>query len=323
MTYFSKLCTSVITFIMLFGTQLTATGQGAGQQGLVIAPSIQEVEATPGRIYDIDYSIRNNTDIESLVTDVKVETFQEGDIQGSANVIPFTPENDRSNWLEVPSKQIFPKDQTSRMSYQLRVPENAEPGAYFFAIVYQPRQEEIPQNDKNNVLLQTRLAALLFVNIGGDTSKRPTIIDYTVNPQWVDPIFDTLNISYQVEVKGASFYRPVGNLFLSEDNSDSITTLATILSDNLILPGGKRSYSQCFGSNIFSKKCEGNTPSQLPLFGVRNIDLRLDYSDGEGNPQSDVAQRKVIFFPYKTTLLLFAGLLIALTIGFWITKPKK
>jgi hypothetical protein len=317
---FRKILFGIVIFTTLASFSISSNAQSS--QGLIISPPIQEVEAQSGKTYNIDYDIENNSGQETITTDIAIETFEEGSIPGSANVVPFKPEKDYSNWLTVPKTLEFKKNNNTKTSYQLDVPPNTEPGAYFFAIVYQTRgQDNLAVGGKNTVLLKSRIATLIFVNIGGDGSKQPLIQNFSTTPRFLDVFFDKLDVKYDVEVKGSSFYRPIGNMFLTSPYSDSITTLSSIASENLILPGGKRSYSNCFDSSLGLQKCNEPTKN-LPLIGKSSIDLRLDFNDGNGNPQSVVAKKNIIFFPYKT-LLIASVLGLSLLGGYKLLKLNK
>jgi hypothetical protein len=298
---FRKIVFGLVIFTALASSSISSNAQSS--QGLIISPPVHEVEAEPGKTYSVDYDIENNSSQEIITTDIAIETFEEGSIPGSANVVPFKPEKDYSGWLSVPKTLDFKKNINAKTSYQLAIPEKTEPGAYFFAIVYQTKgQDNLAVGGKNTVVLRSRIATLLFVNIGGDNSKQPLIQNFSATPQWIDVFFDKLDVKYDVEVKGSSFYRPIGNMFLASSYSDSITTLSSIASDNLILPGGKRSYSNCFDSSLGWRKCSQPT-GNLPLIGKSSLDLRLDFNDGNGAPQSVVAKKDIFFFPYKTLLI--------------------
>lgn len=319
---FFKFLSFACIFSFLFSPLILAKAQSSSQ-GLIISPPIQEVEVLPGKTYSIDYDIENNTNTDLLTVDTSIETFEEGSIPGSANVVPFKPEKDLSYWLKVPKSQDFKKNVNTKTTYQITIPDDVAPGAKFFAITYQPRENEVQSVDgRNTVVLKSRIATLIFVNIGGDTSKQPLIQNFAATPELIDPLFDKIDVKYDVEVKGTSFYRPVGNLFLIDDASDNIITLSSILSDNLILPGAKRSYNKCFGNNIFLTKCREQNTFDLPWFGKRNIELRLDFTDGAGNPQSVTTKKQITFVPYKTVLLVF-GVLIMIFLGFKIVKKFK
>lgn len=299
--------------MILFFFSPAAFAQGTAQ-GFVISPAILEVEAEPGKSYDLDYTIENNTGIDNIVVDIRIETFQEGSIPGSANVVPFEPEQSRAYWLNVPKTQEYKLGEKKKWAYQLTVPDNTAPGAYFFAIVYQPQQDTTTQEiGGGSVVLKTRIVTLVFVNVGGDSSKQPTIENYTLeNGYWVDPFFDRVDLSYDVQVKGNSFYRPAGNLFLTDNGSDTIDTLSSIVSERIILPGGTRSYNYCIRQSFsYSQQCgENGIQTSLPLVGQRSVVLRLDFTDGTGNPQTVIAEKQVFFVPYKLSLLVVVFLLV-------------
>ncbi|MBC7472320.1 MAG: hypothetical protein H7196_03630 [candidate division SR1 bacterium] len=319
---FSRFLSFVCIFSFLFNPLVNTKAQSSSQ-GLIVSPPIQEIEVVPGKTYSIDYDIENNTDTDLLTVDTSIETFEEGSIPGSANVVPFKSEKDFSYWLKVPKTQDFKKNINTKVTYQITIPDEVSPGAKFFAVTYQPRGSEVQNVDgKNTVVLKSRIATLIFVNIGGDSTKQPLIQNFSATPAWIDPLFDKIDVNYDVEVKGTSFYRPVGNLFLIDDNSDNITTLSSIISDNLILPGAKRSYSKCFGNNIFLTKCNEQSTFALPWLGKRDIEIRLDFTDGGSNPQSVTTKKQIIFAPYKTTLLLL-GVLIIILLGFKTIKKYR
>ena len=307
----------VVVMVLVCTSHVLVSAQNTGAQGLGISPAVLEVEAEPGKAYDLEYLVENNTGIDNISVDVSIETFEEGSIQGSANVVPFKPERDLSYWLTVPKLQVYKQLEKKKQTYQLTIPQDTTPGAYFFAIVYQPQtsvQQKIAGG--NTVELKNRIATLLFVNIGGDSSKQPQIENYTTSSTWIDPVFDRLDILYDVRVKGNSFYRPIGNIFLNDTGSETITTLSSFTSDRLILPNAVRGYKYCVKSNVYiGKTCESiELDGKLPWLGSRTLTLRLDYNDGNGNPQTVVADKAVYIFPYKITLLVISGVLLWLAL---------
>lgn len=303
----------LVTFCIFAFSSVLVRSEGA-VQGLAISPALLEVEAESGKSYDLDYTVENNTGVDNLSVDVSIETFKEGGLPGSANIVPFDDQNSLAYWLNVPTEQKYISGEKKKLSYQLTVPDKTQAGAYFFAIVYQPRQSEQKQGlDGSELILKTRIATLLFVNVGGDSSKQPTIEDYSLSQgYWIDPFFDRIDLNYNVKVQGNSFYRPSGNLFLTDAGSEKINTLSSFTSDRIILPGAKRAFQYCIKQkDSLAEKCEGESAlTSLPLVGGRNIVLRLDFTDGAGNPQTVIAQKPVFFIPYKTTLVVLAFVLI-------------
>lgn len=322
-----KKCLGVAVLIfVLVGPALPVFAQSGVAQGLAISPSILEVEAESGKSYDLEYVVENGLGVDNLAVDVTKETFQEGSIPGSANIIPFTADNDTSFWLTVPSEQLYKRGEKRKNTYTLTVPDEVRPGAYLFAIVYQPRVNDTQSvGGSGQVILRSRIATLLFVNVGGDISKQPSINNFTVGNYWVDPFFDTVSMTYQVQVKGNSFYRPTGNIFLEQTDSETITTLSSITSDRLILPNGKRDYKYCLQGGVFANKCsqEEKLDGSAPLFGERQLALRLDFTDGSGQPQSVVAQKPVFFIPYKLSLAIIGFFLLWLALYYTIRFVKN
>jgi hypothetical protein len=322
---FRTIISSIVFSIFLISSQLTPA-YAQSTSGLGISPSVQEIEAQADKTYEVDYLVENNTGIDNLLTNIEIETIQEGSIEGSANVIPFPKDKDYSSWLTVPKTQIFRTGQPTKITYQVSVPRDTTPGAYFFAIVYSGQSDETTTGGSNKLIIKSRIATLLFVNVGGDSSKKPEIENVNITPNFVDPFFDKIDISYDVRVKGASFYRPSGNLFLVADGSDIIKTLSTISSEKLILPGGKRSYTTCIKALWNNSGCAEQLEAKLPWFGKNALSLRFDYTDGGGNPQSVKAEKNIYIFPYKTTLIALlgiGGLVLASICGMKLTNKSK
>jgi hypothetical protein len=322
-----KFIVGLVIFINLFTTfsifaEQTSTGS------LTISPTIQEVEAIPGNSYDLAFTVENNSESTPITADVTIETFVEGSIPGSTNVIPFKPENDLSKWIESPKVEEFPQKTITKKPFKLIIPNDAKSGAYFFAVVFQPRADSTGNDqNKSNLILQTRLANLLFVNIGGDSSKQPVTNNLTTNLNLVDIVFDKLTANFDVEVKGNSYYRTAGNVFLTGD-SDDITVLTSTLSNSLILPGGKRSFTDCYENHVFNfgfvDNCKKTNTTKLPYFGKKNLEVKLDYINGSGLPQSTTASKQLFFFPYKTLfLIVLLTVLILLIVRFQKRKNLK
>jgi hypothetical protein len=315
-----KFFIGLVLFTNLF-TNLLAHAEPAPSGSLTISPTIQEVEAKPGNSYDLTFVVENNSESTPITADVSIETFVEGSIPGSTSVSPFKSDNDLSNWIESPKVEEFPPKTSSKKPFKLKIPSDAKSGAYFFAVVFQPRVDSASDDqNKSNLILQTRLANLLFVNIAGDSSKQPVINNLTTNLNVVDIIFDKLTANFEVEVKGNSYYRTAGNVFLTGD-SDDITILTSTLSNSLILPGGKRGFGDCYENHIFNfsfvDTCKKANTTKLPYFGKKSLEVKLDYTNGSGSAQSITTSKQLFFFPYKTLLLIvLAAVLIFLIVRY-------
>jgi hypothetical protein len=305
-----------LVLLITLSTSFTINADQNTSGSLTISPTIQEIDAKPGNSYDLTFTVENNSESTPITADVSIETFVEGSIPGSTSVTPFKAENDISNWIEAPKVEEFPLKTTSKKPIKLKIPSDAKSGAYFFAVVFQPRADSTPTDqNKSNLIIQTRLANLLFVNISGDASKQPVINNLNTNLNLVDIIFDKLTTNFEVEVKGSSYYRTAGNVFLTGD-SDDITTLTSTLSNSLILPRGKRTFGDCYENHAFNfsfvDTCKKSNTSKLPYFGKKNLEVKLDYTNGTGLPQSTTTSKQIFFFPYKTLILII--LLVVLVI---------
>ena len=148
---------SLLIIVSLFGF-ITVKAQQSSTGNIVISPAIQEIEAKAGGVYDLSFNIENTSPSTSITSDVSIETFVEGSIPGSTNVIPFPADNDLSKWVQSPVIEEFPAKKVSKKLIKLSVPNDTKPGAYLFAVVFQPRNSGIDDNKSNNLILQTRLA---------------------------------------------------------------------------------------------------------------------------------------------------------------------
>jgi hypothetical protein len=322
---FMKKILILLLLVANIATTINLNAEETTSGNLTISPSIQEIEVKPGSSYDLAYSVENTSPTESVTADVTIETFIEGSVPGSTTVLPFKPDADYSKWIVSPTVEEFPAKTTTKKPIKLNIPNDAKSGAYFFAVVYKPKTDKtIDSPSKSNLLLQTRLANLIFVNIAGDSTKQPVINNLSTNLNLIDIFFDKLTSTFEVEVKGNSFYRSSGNAFLTD--GDELTTLNSTISDSLILPGGKRIFYDCYENHLlkvfFVDMCKKENPSKLPYFGKKNLEVKLDYIDGNGSPQSSINSKQIIFFPYKLLLLLLFIAVLILVSRRYLRKKK-
>lgn len=317
----------LIAFLVLTNlfSNIPSRAEETSTGNLTISPSIQEIEVKPGNSYDLVYNVDNTSPTSPITADIAIETFVEGSVPGSTNVLPFKPENDLSKWVESPKVEEFPAKTTSKKGVKINIPADAKPGAYFFAVVFQPKTDNSGNDpSKSNLQISTRLANLVFVNIGGDSTKQPVINNLSTNLNLVDIFFDKLTSNYEVEVKGSSYYRSAGNAFLTDNND--ITTLNSTISGSLILPSGKRTFYDCYENHIVKfqliDQCKTENPSKLPYFGKKDLEVKLDFTSGDGTPKSITASKQIIFFPYKLLLLLLV-ISIAIILTRKYSKKKK
>jgi hypothetical protein len=292
---FKKTLSLVLTlsFFLSFLGFVSINTLATEDRGLIVSPVINEVEAEKGQTYSFTFDLTNDTDTEKYDLNTLVKNFS-GDENGTPIIQEFSANEDYSNWIsfDEPDFKLDAGEKT-QVTARLTVPQEAEAGGYFFALIFANQKEfEGLDEEDTKLLLKEQIATLLFVNVKGKTNRNIEIQNYKTEYTIYDPLFDNLKIFYRIKVDGNSYYRPSGN-FLIKNGDEVEKTLPVNPDRKLILPNSGRDFEYEPGEDF-----------SAPLFGNRKIQIKLLYVDSNGELKEKLSEIEVFFFPWKATIAL-------------------
>jgi hypothetical protein len=307
---FYKVHVVLFIFIMtIFAGNVTLFSQGA-ERGIIVTPSIVELEAEAGGNYDLEIGLENDTQTgDDIELETSLQYFTGSEKDGVPIITQNPPASDAQPALEFLDKSIaLKKGEKKQSRVRVAIPNNSSPGGYFYALTYTTKQPETsPSTGK--VLLRRSIVSLLFVNVKGDIQKEAAFEKFALQPnRIIDPMFDTLSIDYRIKVLGNTYIRPSGNIVIDSAGAAPIN-FPLNEDSNIVLPNTARSFTLEI-LPWWSEKTQNQEQKKLNwnLFGNKNITGTIVFADGLGDIKQAEITKTVFFFPWR----LLAGLLLVI-----------
>lgn len=182
-----RLTLFVTTMLLFFGIsapalaqQNTTTGNGTGS-GLSISPTRYDLQVSPGKNDVVKVTLRNisGTDIvaKAIVNDFEADgqTGEPRIITNKNKQIAQTIRTFLTNVSDIPLK----KDESKSFDVNVKVPENAAPGAYYGIIRYEAvpqSQAEAANNGTINVSLTASVGVVVLLTVPGNIQQQLQVL---------------------------------------------------------------------------------------------------------------------------------------------------
>lgn len=319
-----------IAFLSMGFLQTPASAQSTDDRGILISPAISELEADRGGIYQLNIKVENNTPDQTLQMNTSLNTFVASDTEGVPIIQPISSDSDLANWVDIkqPEFKLKPGEKFESL-FDVNVPSEAEPGSYFLAVTYSDGGVPTEQ-DKNLLVMEKRVAALVFINVKGQVQKEVEFSRFDTNKTIYDPFFDDFKLDYKILIDGNSYLKPSGNIFLESENGEDSVGFNLNPDQKIILPDSARSFDlggkSAWQFPLLNEKASSNRQIELPkqLFGKKIVRGTVLYSKGDGQISRQETRKEVFFFPWKLSLLVISVImLIAGAAGFGYLKFKQ
>lgn len=310
-------------------TQPTSSSSPINERGLIITPTITEVEIDKNDIQDITINLENDSLLgDNLKISPSLQYFAGSEEDGVPTITQTPSTTLNQPQVSFENNQIdLPKSSKVESKVRISTSENVAPGGYYYALTYTTSPEK-QESEGSQIKLQRSIVSLLFVNVKGKVDKEASFSVFNIHNHVLhDPFFDDLHIDYSIQVKGNTFIRPNGNIFLYVSDKQSIN-LPINEDSKIILPNTSRKFNLHLNSfwNSLKQNKEVKTSKTIPwnLIGSKKIGGKILFSDGEGEIKQTEVSKNVIFFPWK--LLLIGSILIIVSviiIKLLISRRKK
>jgi hypothetical protein len=248
----------------------------------------------------------------------QLQSFKASEDEGIPTVTDFEENSDKLQWVRFldTSFELQPgKDYTSNVV--VSIPQNAEPGSYYFALTYANSQTG-NSTDSTEVAVEARVSALLFLTVKGQIDREVQFVQFSTPQGIYDPFFDGITLNYRLSTTGNVYLKPSGDIFVG-DLTNPDTRLSLNPQQKIILPDSARSFSYsskpALDWGILSTKAEGQNQTgdlKLPFIGQKKITAVVLYPNSDGQLEKTETEVTITLLPWKTLLLV---LLILPVIG--------
>jgi len=259
-----KLLTIISAFLVSLFAFLPSFAHAEIQQsGIQISPltynfEIQQNQTRTGNLY-----IRN-LDTTEMDYAIETELFRETDEYGAPSfqgIKKTEGVTDLTDWIvfNKPTEGTIKSGDQIDVTFEIKVPENAEPGGHYAAIF--ARQIKKDSEGKTQLGIASRVGLLILVSVPGDVTKTAEIDSFSHKHfAWSGPV----NFDLKVKNTGTVHYQSATEVKITPlIGSNSTVSLGS----HTILPNTIRAYS-------------GQWSNKYP-FGYYKIEAKA--TDGNGN----------------------------------------
>jgi len=270
----------------------------AQKVGVSISPLTFELSANPGDDISNKLKVYNPTD--SIITiKMEVEDFK---TVGETGQVIVTPEEETTyslkKWVSInPIEFTLKPGESEFVSFDILVPENAEPGGKYGSILASP--VAIMGEEATGTSVFSKVGALLLLTVAGEV-KEGLIIKEFFAPSFLET--GPVPFTIRLENTGTVHLRPRGFVTISNWRGKKVTDIA--FPQNNIIPGSIRKIEASWDNKwLFGKY----TAILVGSYGISNIPF--------------TATMTFWVFPWKMVLGIFLALLLIL-IFFYKTRRR-
>lgn len=217
----------VLLSVLSFGVRASA-GTGLTIQPVKVSHTINPEASVSDTI-----SLTNASD-EDVQVEVTVEDFTPA--AGSLN-LQFIGRTDGvttvRDWITIEGKDsfVFKKGESRAISYTIKAPKDAEPGAHFGVVFFKATRLQA----EGQLKVGTRVGVLIFVTVPGDNLQKGKILDFS-GPSFVTG--GPVKFTIKFENTGTVHFEPKGTITIT--NIFGNTTGSIPVQGQIVLPTGTR-----------------------------------------------------------------------------------
>lgn len=291
---------AVFVSIALVVPAQAETNSGAISQGLRISPALVELNAVPGKTYEINLTVTNvttsNVQFDSLISDfsAKDETgvpkiFQDNSLPESSSI---------KSWVNVENTFVLSSQQQKKITAKVTIPDNAEPGGHYGSLSFTGRSSEL---DGNGVGLSASAGTLILVRVDGEITEKADVAEFfaTKNDK-PGSLFESGPISLVARIKND------GNIHVKPSGTIEVRDISGNLVQNIDINVDKKSSILPKSIRRFESKIDKSF-----MLGKYTASLALGYGQ---NGQAITATYDFWVIPYRMILVILISVVLAFII---------
>ena len=269
---------------------------------LTIQPSSFFYELSPGAEVSGIVTIQNEASearTYHLVLQDVTSTDEEGTPEFFAEGV--VTETSLASWLSFPSENMtLAAGETRDVLFTIHVPDGAESGGYYGALLFSSSQGEAESR------LETRVGPLILVSVGAEEAQLE-LVDFSTERSWYGHLPATFTLHLRND--GVVPVQPTGTITISNMLGSTASVLALNEDGARVLPGVTRRLASSWQRQEVTAD-SAEVVKEWKNFGFGYYTAWLTVENGAG----DVITGRTSFWVIPWQLLLGACLLIALVL---------
>ncbi len=297
------LATILLLFVVLCCTPLLVLAQESPEsQTLSISPTLFEVKANPGQVWQSELRIVN-VNLYDLTVYPEIYNFEPQGEDGRGDFVPINTNETKNTtlgeWMKISSEAIVvPKQQTVTIPISVAVPADATPGGHYAAVLVGTKPTTNEPEGESSVQTAQFVTSLFFIRVAGDVIESGDIREFTTSHTIMEKAGTTFDLRF--ENKGNVHLRPQGNINVYNmwGNLRGEIPINYQTRFGNVLPNSVRKFSFDWQSNT-------------SLFDIGRYKAVATVGYGDESKQFATSTTYFWVFPYKVILVVVVGFALA------------
>lgn len=294
MTYQNRLSLVLLT-LMSFALAISSVASTSAQEDpkkieIGFSPIVIEFSGNPGDVVENNIRIDNSSD-EAIVLETIPKNLTPKGEEGQVDLTEDDTSYSLAKWVTVsPAQTVIEAKSSFDFKATISLPENAEPGGHFGAVVF----KTIPPANGGNATVSQEVAPLILATVAGDVIQEANIASFkSTKSFWSNE--RPIQLETRVNNTGTVHFKPTGTITIKNMFGKEVTSIN--LEGKNVLPDSIRRLVNYWDPGF--------------SIGRYSADLAMVYGDDN---KILTATTTFIVFPYQTvvpaTLAVIAGLYI-------------
>ena len=220
------------TIFILGGLLLSSTALA-----LTVSPVKLEISGDPGEIVKGEILLMN----EKEGTKTFYSSFENFEATGETGTPTFIPAKEGlATWIEAESQIILESGEQKKVSYEISIPQDADPGGHFAAIFWSASPPQAKEG--GNVSIAAKLGVLVLLKVTGEIEEGVGIIEFSAENE--RNFFSSLPVDFYFRFKnsGGDRVKPVGEITIKDAFGKIAAVLPVNESEGNVLPQSIRKF---------------------------------------------------------------------------------
>jgi len=282
--------------------------QAALEEGILVSPVIIDEIVAPGKTINLQLKVTSgeDQDLFAYVVDFAPDPRE----RGTPTFVAGEGEKDKkyslSSWVRISSDPFtFEANEKMVIPFQVVVPQNAEPGSHFGALILSTVSET---SQDSGVSVSGEVGTLVLLRVKGNTKENGKLESFSKDKSWYQS--PPINFNTRFFNSGNVHLRPVGNIEIFSIFGKKVSNISVNENLGSVLP---ESYRQ------FDNVWDPNHSRFIPIMGKFKARLLLTYAPGK----TAVSYLFFWVIPYKWLLVVLAIFVIIALAVFYVSKNFK
>jgi hypothetical protein len=297
----------IVSFLFLFFfSEVKAQEDGFR---LRVSPPLLEIEIEPGGSYSDFIKFSSLSEFEQLTLYPQILSFKALGDEGGQEFIENAEENKTyslAQWINI-SVDILEIDALDSvvLPFTISVPEDAEPGGRYAAILLSSQPDEDLQGS-SAVALGAKSGTIILARVAGEATESAFISQFKTGREVYD--YPPVDFEILVENRGNVHVKPVGRIDITDLFGNVVGELSVNETGGNVLPESTRKFTTEWEKEEFT-------------IGKFTAVLTLNYGENSDNYVTETLTFWVI--PTQELLIALAVLVVVITIIIVVAKSYK